>query len=474
MPTLNRRSEMPAPAEALSAWHFREGALVRLIPPWENARVIASSGPLANGSTVVIELRKGPLKIHWRAVHDRVEPGKGFRDRQEKGPFHTWMHEHRFQRKASGLSTLEDCVEYQEPFPPLGRWLGAGFIRRQLERQFQFRHARTANDLRRNAERRNPGSRTIAISGATGLVGRQLVAFLNCAGDEVRRIVRQQSAERSHDKNVTKPGAESQDIAWNQASGEFDLRYLEGCDAVVHLAGENIAGGRWTARRKAAIRSSRVDGTRQLCEALAKLNDKPKVLVAASAVGFYGSRGDERLDETSSRGEGFLAETCQEWERATKAASDAGIRVVHLRIGVVVTAQGGVLGKLLTPFKCGLGGPVGDGRQGMSWIALDDLLAAIQFAIDTPGISGPVNATAPPPLSNREFGRELARTLHRPFVFPLPAFVVRTLFGEMGSELLLGGAFVEPKKLLAHGFRFNLPTLRSALQFELGRMDPSA
>ena len=458
MSTLNQRSEMPVSADVLSAWHFREGALTRLIPPWENARVIRTSGPLANGSLVVIELRKGPVKIHWHAIHDRVEPGKGFRDTQQKGPFHKWVHEHRFQAVESGKSTLEDCVNYQEPFPPLGRWFGAGFIRGELNRQFQFRHARTFNDLRRGAERPIHSTKTVAISGATGMVGRQLAGFLSCAGETVRRIVR------------TTKGARDSDILWNQTSGEFDLAKLEGCDAVVHLAGENIAGGRWTDQRKKLILSSRVDGTRQLCQALARLKNKPKVLICASGVGFYGAGDDKHFDETSALGKGFLAQICKEWESATQAASDAGIRVVHMRIGIVISAQGGVLAKLLTPFLFGAGGPIAGGRQGMSWIALDDLIAAITFAIDNENISGALNATAPAPLSNRDFGRVLARVLHRPFLAPLPAFVVRAIFGEMGEELLLQGAFVQPKKLLEHGFRFDFPKLESVLRFELGRM----
>ena len=458
MSTLNQRSEMPVSADELSAWHFREGALTRLIPPWENARVIRTSGPLANGSLVVIELRKGPVKIHWHAIHDRVEPGKGFRDTQQKGPFHKWVHEHRFQPLESGKSTLEDCVNYQEPFPPLGRWFGAGFIRGELNRQFQFRHARTFNDLRRGAERPIHSTKTVAISGATGMIGRQLAGFLSCAGETVRRIVR------------TTKGARASDILWNQTSGEFDLAKLEGCDAVVHLAGENIAGGRWTDQRKKLILSSRVDGTRQLCQALARLKNKPKVLICASGVGFYGAGDDKQFDETSALGAGFLAQICKEWESATQAASDAGIRVVHMRIGIVISAQGGVLAKLLTPFLFGAGGPIAGGRQGMSWIALDDLIAAITFAIDNENISGALNATAPAPLSNRDFGGVLARVLHRPFLAPLPAFVVRAIFGEMGEELLLQGAFVQPKKLLEHGFRFDFPKLESVLRFELGRM----
>jgi uncharacterized protein (TIGR01777 family) len=457
MPTLVRSSIMPAPVEALAAWHFREGALQRLVPPWENARVLSASGGIADGSTVTLRLRKGPVRVDWLARHERVEPGRGFVDRQERGPFAQWVHEHRFLPHEDGRSTLEDHVTYQLPLGALGALVGGPLIRGDLERTFAWRHRRTANDLRRHAEY---GSETlrVAVSGASGLVGRQLSAFLTTGGHQVRRIVRG-AVDR-----------ERLDVAWDTQKGRLDAEFLNGVDAVVHLAGENIADRRWSADRKRAIRQSRVEGTRQVAEAIAALPVKPKVLIAASAIGFYGSRGPEPLDEGSAAGVGFLAETCQAWEEATKPAELAGIRVVHLRIGLVLTAAGGVLAKLRTPFSLGLGGPVGTGRQGMSWIALDDLLAAVMHCIRDGRIAGPVNAVAPDPRSNADFGRALGRVLRRPAFAPLPAAVVSALFGEMGRELLLRGAFVQPRRLLDHGFRFDLPRLEQALAFELGRV----
>jgi len=457
MPTLVRSSIMPAPVEALSAWHFREGALQRLVPPWENARVLAASGGIADGSTVTLRLRKGPLRVDWLARHERVEPGRGFVDRQERGPFAEWVHEHRFLPHQDGRSTLEDHVTYRLPMGALGALVGGPLIRRDLERTFAWRHRRTANDLRRHAEMGGDPLR-VAVSGASGLVGRQLCAFLSTGGHQVRRMVRGQ-ADR-----------ERLDVAWDTKAGTLDAEFLNGVDAVVHLAGENIADRRWSAERKRAIRQSRVEGTRQVAEALAALPMKPKVLVAASAIGFYGSRGPEPLDESSEAGTGFLAETCRAWEDATRPAEIAGIRVVHLRIGLVLSAAGGVLAKLRTPFSLGLGGPVGTGRQGMSWIALDDLLAAVLFCIQDDHVAGAVNAVSPDPRSNRDFGKALGRVLHRPAMAPLPAAVVSALFGEMGRELLLRGAFVQPRRLLDHGFRFDLPRLEQALAFELGRV----
>jgi uncharacterized protein (TIGR01777 family) len=457
MPTLVRSSIMPAPVEALAAWHFRDGALQRLVPPWENARVLAASGGIANGSTVTLRLHKGPLRVDWLARHERVEPGRGFVDRQVKGPFAEWVHEHRFMPHEGGRSTLEDHVTYRLPLGALGALVGSPLIRGDLERTFAWRHRRTAHDLRRHAELGGESLR-VAVSGASGLVGRQLCAFLSTGGHQVRRIVRGQ-ADR-----------ERLDVAWDTRQGRLDAEFLDGVDAVVHLAGENIADRRWSPERKRAIRQSRVEGTRQVAEAVAALPVKPRVLIAASAIGFYGSRGPEPLDEASAAGTGFLAETCREWEEATRPAEVAGIRVVHLRIGLVLTSAGGVLARLRTPFSLGLGGPVGTGNQGMSWIALDDLLGAVLHCIRDGRMSGPVNAVAPDPRSNRDFGRALGRVLRRPAVAPLPAAVVSALFGEMGRELLLRGAFVQPRRLLEHGFRFDFPRLEQALAFELGRV----
>lgn len=295
----------------------------------------------------------------------------------------------------------------------------------------------------------------ILVTGANGLVGGSLVPFLTTGGHEVVRLGRGRKRAGS--------------ASWDPEKGVIDRAALEGLEAVVHLAGENISTGRWTAAKKARIHDSRVHGTRLLCEALADLERPPKVLVAASAIGFYGDRGRDLVDEDSAPGSGFLADVCKEWEAATAPAAAAGIRVVNLRIGVVLSTAGGALASLLTPFKLGAGGPVGDGHQYMSWIAIDDLVDAIHFALTTPALSGPVNAVAPTPVTNGEFARTLATVLSRPAIVPFPAFAVRLLFGEMGEELLLSSTRVEPHRLQAAGFRYRLPTLESALRHLLGR-----
>jgi uncharacterized protein (TIGR01777 family) len=268
---------------------------------------------------------------------------------------------------------------------------------------------------------------------------------------------------------VRRPSADPAEVSWDPSAGTVDAAGLEGLDAVVHLAGENIASGRWTAARKERIRASRVGGTKLLCDTLAGLEAPPAVVVAASAIGVYGDRGDEVLDETSPPGTGFFPEVGQAWEAATSSAERAGIRVVQLRIGVVLSGRGGALSRMLPPFRLGLGGRLGSGTQFMSWIALDDLVAAIRFAILTPSLSGPVNATAPEAVTNAELTRSLGRVLGRPTLFPVPAFALRTLVGELADEALLASARVRPRKLEEAGFQFRHPDLEGALRFELGR-----
>jgi len=252
--------------------------------------------------------------------------------------------------------------------------------------------------------------------------------------------------------------------SWDPGVGEIDADGLEGFDAVVHLAGENIAGGRWTASRRRRIQESRVGATGLLAAALAKLDSPPKCLISASALGFYGDRGEELLDETSPRGSGFLAELASDWEAAAAPTAKADIRVVNLRIGTVLGEGGGILPRLTPLFLAGLGGRLGSGRQFMSWIALDDLVQAIRFAIETNSLEGPVNACAPAPVTNGEFTRLFARSLGRRAILPVPAFAIRLAFGQMADELLLSGQRVRPARLLEAGFDFRHANLGGLLR----------
>ncbi len=288
----------------------------------------------------------------------------------------------------------------------------------------------------------------VLVTGASGLIGTAVSAALGREGHEAVALVRRRPAGTS-------------EVQWNPAA--VDPTPFEGADAVVHLAGENIAGGRWTAERKQKILESRVDGTRNLAQSIAAAVKKPRVLVSASAIGFYGDRGDEVLTETSASGTGFLAEVGRAWESATEAASRAGVRVVNPRIGVVLDAKGGALPKMALPFKFGVGGRVGSGRQWISWITLDDLARLLIHVMVNESLRGPVNAVAPQPVTNAEFSRTLAHVLHRPALFPAPAFAMRLAMGEMADELLLASQRVEPKVAMESGFRFQYPQLETAL-----------
>lgn len=288
------------------------------------------------------------------------------------------------------------------------------------------------------------------MSGAHGLVGKALSASLIRDGHEVVRLVRE--------RVVGQP-----EIEWHPNQGRIDAEHLEGFDAVVHLAGESIASGRWTEDKKRKIRESRVRGTTLLSEALAGLQHPPKTFVCASAIGFYGDRADELLNESSAPGTGFLSEVCIEWEKATEAAAAAGIRTVKTRFGVILAADGGALEKMLTPFKLGVGGRVGDGKQWMSWIAIEDVVGGLRYVIDNESIKGPINFVAPTPVTNAEFTEVMGEVLSRPTVFPMPAFVARLAFGEMADALLLSSTRVEPRVLVDRGYGFRHATLKAAL-----------
>ena len=291
----------------------------------------------------------------------------------------------------------------------------------------------------------------IIISGATGLVGTALTRALRDEGHSVARLVRTGSA------------AVAGDIQWNPANSKVDLAALEGADAIVNLNGASIGGGRWTPERKKLLRTSRVETTRFLVDSMSRLRQKPRAFVSASAIGFYGSRGDEVLTEASASGTDFLSELSLEWEQEAERAESFGIRAAILRFGIILSSHGGALPRMLTPFKMGVGGHLGDGKQWMSWIALDDVIGIIRWAIADSQVKGPVNVVAPDPVQNSEFTRVLAKVLHRPAIFPAPAFALRLMLGEMADALLLGSQRVRPERLIESGYKFQFDRLEPAL-----------
>ncbi|HEU4370298.1 MAG TPA: TIGR01777 family oxidoreductase [Methylomirabilota bacterium] len=295
----------------------------------------------------------------------------------------------------------------------------------------------------------------VVVTGSSGLVGSALIPELTAGGHIVRRLVRRFPADG--------------DARWDPVAGVLGPGALDDADAVVHLAGEGIAAGRWSAAKKARIRDSRVRSTLLLARSMAALDRRPKVFVSASAVGFYGDRSDELVDEATGPGRGFLADVCKEWEAATRPASDAGVHVVNVRLGVVLSRRGGALPTLLRPFRVGAGGPIGTGRQYMSWIAIDDVVGAIEHLLRAETVTGPVNLVAPDAVTNGEFTKALGRVLRRPTVLPVPAFALRLLLGEMADEMLLASTRVRPSRLLESAYRFRHPRLEAALRHLLGK-----
>lgn len=464
-----RSVHLDAPPERAFDWHARPGALQRLVPPFDPVRVLAArpapdGDPIGVGARVELAVGPQPCARRWNAVHTACEPPDLFVDEQERGPFAAWRHSHRFERDGDGTRLVDD-VRYRLPLHALASPLAGGFVRRALERTFRYRHMTTTNDLADHAAARerlgHDRPLRILVGGASGLVGTGLCAFLSTGGHEVVRLVRHEARDAS-------------EIAWDPEHGVLDPRAVGGFDGVVNLSGAGIAEGRWTDARKRLIESSRVASTTTLARALVASDEPPAAYVQASAVGYYDDGGfergeDEPLDESAPVGDGFLPRVCQAWEEAAAPLAEAGVRCAFARLGIVLTPKGGALAKMLLPFKLGLGGPVGSGRQGLGWIAYDDALAAFLFLLTDPGAEGPFNVVAPEPIRQREFARVLGRVLRRPAIAPLPGFAVSALFGELGRTLLLRGPLVVPKRLEERGFRHRHGDLEGALRHVLGR-----
>lgn len=449
--TLIRSIEINRSPADVFAWHARVGALQRLTPPWESVELISATGGIEDGARVVMRSRVGPFKLRWVAEHFGYEAGKQFCDRQLAGPFSRWEHRHRFELLGPDRCRLVDEIIYALPLAPFSH-LAKGSVRHRVNRLFDYRHAVTKMDLETA-----PGPRgRVLISGASGLIGQALQPFLQTQGWTVDTLVR-------------RPSRDASEIQWDPASGTVTWPEAYHCDAVVHLAGANIAGGRWTAARQQEIRQSRVQGTTTLVQALARLERPPRVLASGSASGFYGDTGDEAVTENAPSGAGFLAEVCQAWEDAARSAEVKGTRLVWLRSGVVLSPAGGALAKMLPAFKAGLGGPVGSGQQWLSWIGLPDWLHACQRVLEDPALSGPVNLTAPRPERQRDFARILGEVINRPTGLPAPATVLRLALGQMADEVLLASSRVHPDRLLQSGYDFMHPSLENALRHVLGK-----
>jgi uncharacterized protein len=442
-------STVDHPLDEVFDWHTRPGAMPRLVPPWQPMTVVAETQSLADGRAVL----GLPGGLRWIAQHQAAsyDPPHRFVDElSSDGPrswppraVGYWRHTHEFEELPDGQTRVRDHVEV--PLPAAA-----------LRSTFRYRHRQLADDLAAHDDAASCGPRplVIAVTGASGLVGSQLTALLTSGGYEVIRLVRH--APSGPDERQ-----------WKTADPSPDL--LEGVDAVVHLAGTSIAG-RFTDAHRAAIRDSRIEPTRRLAEVAARSRNGPRVFVSASAIGYYGfDRGDAQLCEESVRGDGFLADVVADWEAATAPASDAGLRTVAVRTGIVQAARGGTLRLLRPLFSAGLGGRLGTGRQWLSWIGLDDLLDVYYRALYDERLAGAVNAVAPEPVRNIDYTKALARVLHRPALLPVPSFGPRLLLGEQGvRELAEADQRVLPVKLNNIGHRFRQPLLADALAHQLG------
>jgi uncharacterized protein len=451
---VERRTALPASPEEVFAWHARPGALERLIPPWQSLNVLERSGGISNGSRVRLRIHSGPLWSTWTVEHRDVEPGRGFSDFQVDGPFDRWFHSHRFEPAPGGGTILHDRVTCELP---LGMRMGRSFLERELERLFAYRHEVTAQDLAMHERAADRPRLRVAITGASGMLGSMLAPALTTGGHRVVRMVRRAAG----------PG----EIRWDPEGGGVDPESLRGIDAVVHLAGENIAGKRWTEARKRQLVTSRITPTRLLAEAMARAPEGPRILVSASAIGIYGDRGEDLLAESSAPGTGFLPELVTAWEDTTRPAADAGIRVVLIRTGLVLTPAGGLLQRILLPFRLGLGGNLGDGSQWMSWISADDQVGVMHHALTSEAVRGPVNSVAPEAVRNKAFTAALGRVLHRPTFVTVPKMALRLAVGEIADEAILASARVLPAALERTGYPFRHSELGAALAHLLGRKE---
>lgn len=448
------KSKFACDKKTLFDWHLASNAFSRLCPPWENIEIISKDLSIKAGAKASLEINLGLIKLRWDIEHKDFIENEKFSDLQVSGPFNYWFHEHLFSEDSSG-AYLEDKISYRLPFHFLSSFFLDFLVKKKLLRLFKFRHEILKNDLLVKKYNIKGEKMKILISGSSGLVGTDLKNLLVTEGHDVYSLVRREP--------------KAKEIKWDPENLIINSSELEAFDAVIHLAGENIANKRWTTKQKEKISQSRIDGTKLISETLSSLKEPPKVFICASAIGFYGDRGEESLDENSSAGKGFLPETCLAWEEASKAAKDRGIRTVNARIGVVLSPKGGALAKFLPIFEFGLGGNLHSGKQYMSWIILDDLVAALYFLLNKENISGPVNLCSPNPIRNSDLTKALSRVLFRPAIFPVPGFVVKLVFGQMAEELLLASSKIYPKKLQDYGYQFLYPQIEEGLRYILGK-----
>ena len=449
------QSEYPCSAEELYNWHSRKGALERLLPPWQNISVVDRHGGIEPGGKVLLKMHAGPFAYRFKAHHIENIPGKMFRDIQEEGPFASWSHSHYFEDSANG-AVLKDRIEYSLPGHRFLPRIIKNHIGTSLEKLFHHRQRLLNGDIELHRYSSTTPLR-ILVTGASGVIGRDLLPLLTTGGHQVFTLVRR------------RPDPAKGEIYWDPAKGVLNEGDLPELDAVIHLAGEYIGLSRWKEEKKRRVIDSRIKGTKLLAQILASRDRRPKVFLCASAVGYYGDGRDLIIDETHPSGDDFISEVCRLWEKGTRPAKDAGIRTVFMRLGIELTPRGGALQRILATSPFGFIRRFGSGRQYISWIGRDDLVSAMLHTLSCPSLEGPLNIAAPEPVTNAEFMQTLARISGRPLLFPLPGWFLKMIYGQMASEILLSGCRVSTQKLQDSGFRFRHPTLETALRSLLGK-----
>jgi uncharacterized protein (TIGR01777 family) len=441
-------------AKDLFDWHKRKGAFERLTPPWDPVEIIRKDEGIDDGKEVELRIKIAGIPQTLKVTHQNYQEGKQFEDRQLAGPFAHWVHTHKVEAIDEKKSELIDSIEYRLPMGKLGKIFGSGIAESRLNHLFHYRHTIMKHDLSwlKWAQDQQVSPKKVIISGASGLVGKNLSAFLSTQGHEVWHFTR-------NPKEAQTPNR----LLWQNA--EDPLPSLASFDWVIHLAGENV-GQRWTQDTKKKIVESRLSRTQALAQKLAQEKTKNQVFFSASAIGYYGLNA-ENVDESAPKGSGFLAELCGDWEDKAKLAQDQ-VRSIQGRIGLVLSLQGGALDRLHLPFALGLGGNIGLGQRWMSWIDLNDLIGGIYFSLIKEEISGPVNLVTSA-VSNAEFTKTLGKVLNRPTIAPIPPFVLQAMFGEMANETILASQSVIPKKLKDLGFQSSIQRLEDSFRLQLGK-----
>lgn len=455
MPIFEKVTPLAATADQVYRYHCHPGAFGRLCPPWEKVQVREKDEGIKEGDIRHLKVGPPPIQLPWVALHEGFQEGRQFVDRQTSGPFRKWVHTHSFEPQDGDTCLLRDHIEYAAPLNlPLGP-----LFQKKLTPMFRFRHRQTERDLRLLLAHPSPlrdasnQALKVAITGSSGLLGRSLTSFLQVAGHRVIQLKRGHQA----------PGGDAA-LWWP----EPDQEALEGLDAVVHLAGETV-GQLWTKAVRERVFFSRSEGTKRLSRALADLKSPPKVLISTSATGYYEQKLESNgpVDESATPGDDFLAEVCQAWEEGTAPAEEAGIRVCHLRIGLVVSGRGGFMSPQFPAFKMGLGAVLGQGTQMQPVIDIDDVIGSIYHLLQKEELSGAFNATCPNPLTQAEFAQDLARACSRPLWMKVPEAPLRFVLRDQ-ADLLFRGVQAVPKRLLESGYEFLSPTFEDSLKHQMG------